>query len=516
VAHWEPGWPDVHRGRVSVNMSTVDVRSAEGLFDTRYLQKAGSPQGGVLVPICARGDAYTSGPSNGTIVTGLMTLKYTPEISGQGLYMDFWNFGSSGSSALGWGESIATLSTMTLQCGAFASTTFVRATVNGMQQATMDPGGKLLFYIPGFDVRAGTVINVQYGWSVPTSGVFPRWNARLYSSAIDSIDNTKGPSNVGTATATGGSGTTYGPSAVLTVPTAKSYCVGIFGDSIGAGLHDDATTFNQIGYSGPGHLARGLTAAGIPQRQISLPSESMTYQVFPGLCKRMECLTGVTHVILQLGTNDFGLTLTVAQVQALAIAEATRLTNLGIRVGWATLTPRADQSASPTAWAQTNAQVAGNQVVSTYAGLISTYNAWLRTIPAPGTFLVDAQVLLQESAASPNTWGNGGQVLSGTVTSGSTTTAVSTSLTGTSGAYEDMTIQWTLLHGAAPITADGWRYITGHSGGSGTATFAATSVAAQVGDTFNLWKGWTVDGLHPNTWGSIQAQTAISAGLFTS
>lgn len=505
----------------------------QAVADSRYPHRVGGPQ--TYVPICAgKSTANESGASTG-ITEGCMTVTYTPTINGQGLCCEFWNWGAIGSTPqAGWGEGISAYGTISaLQCGVWVGGNFYAMQALGAQSVALAPGGMVQFVIPDFNVVAGTAIKIQWGWNM-ASGNFPRWNTNYYNTAIDSITNASGASNVGNSQAPGGSGSAFGPVMVGTIPdNTPQIAVLEWGDSIGYGLNDDPSTFNVSGYNYQGWMSRGLQAIGLPSRRVCLSSEQSAFQLFPDSIRRRQALNGLTHAIFALNTNDIGAGTAIATIQANTIQLATELVNRGIKVGIATLFPRADGALSTTFWGQTNAQAAANQTVHTSSANWDTYNAWALSMPAPFSFVVDPHSQVAE-AGSSQTWGNGGRLVQGCIalTGGTTTSVAGTGLAAAyplSGNFQKMTINWTKLNGIAPITADDWRQVynggVSYSGGSGTLHWGTTnptgatnngalSVAPVAGDTFDIWESWTYDGIHPNTWGYIQAANAIQLGMF--
>lgn len=253
-------------------------------------------------------------------------------------------------------------------------------------------------------------------------------NLGLYSSADNYTTGTGADLTLaGSGSVTGGSGSyLYGPMLLLGAPqgTPSKPIAGVWSDSIFDGYSDDFHS----SFFGP--VARAALTLGYPLVKLSRGGEAASQvYVAAGRKYRATFLEGITHLIVQIGTNDGLLTngAGVTNLQTRITALGTYLTGLGIRCYLATVPPR---TTSTDSWATTGNQtpVAGSQIAQ-----IAAFNQWVRAVPSPYLGVVDLAGLVS-SAQDSGLWAasatGDGVHPSDTLSRGSITTAVQTLMSG--------------------------------------------------------------------------------------
>lgn len=244
-----------------------------------------------------------------------------------------------------------------------------------------------------------------YGLTAYTAGTNPDWIAVTAAAAGGGrpTDNTTTPPTANTgATAAG-----YGPICILMRPaqqvgTRPLICG--FGDSIFNGASDGLLFINEPG----GYFSRAINDATgplYPHVRVNKSGDALKYWVTPSGTSRYgrsisrAHLSGVTHCICEMGTNDIGsTTLAVMQTEMLAVWNALRLR--GILAWQTTITPQTDSTDS---WA-----TVANQTARTNFGATSVWsqlNGWI-TAGAP----------LDSSSLQPVAVGTAGAIAAGAAT----------------------------------------------------------------------------------------------------
>lgn len=278
--------------------------------------------------------------------------------------------------------------------------TLMPLTFNGQLSAQISPGGTVYSDPLGITIPDLTFFYTRTCVSVSTSG--HKWPVGMQTIPANNEGNNRPSANFATSPdATQNTATTfsvqqasYGPCAILGI--AKSYLpnVAYLGDSIANGSGDIVDTGfivrainNSLGYIG---MARG--GERLQHLQPGQPSSGRGRSRRFSQLRRM----GITNVIVQNGRNDLvisGNTLTVLQTNARTIWN--HLSNLSIKVYGVTIPPT---TTSTDVWATTTNQAADPTYDTN--NIRTTYNDWLRGVPAPLSAVFDIADLLETSRNS--------------------------------------------------------------------------------------------------------------------
>jgi lysophospholipase L1-like esterase len=272
----------------------------------------------------------------------------------------------------------------------FAVANVIAAQFSGKTTPTLDVGGTFISDPIGVYIPAGTAIGVRssmatatdvnwFGGLTTVSGLTERTEYGTVASPVTDKSLSGSIAN--------GLGASFTPTLILGVPVnplARS--VAIIGDSIPTGTGDtaDAST-GAIGY-----IERGLTMA-VPASKFTRGSDRLSYWAVRRYCRMSLITKYFTDVIIELGVNDYQLTLsTASQMQTNFMALRDELLSAGIRVWACTVTP-------------VTTGTAGAQTPSTYVAVQQAYNTWLRAGVAGVSGLIDA-ALIAEGGLNTGVW----------------------------------------------------------------------------------------------------------------
>jgi hypothetical protein len=196
----------------------------------------------------------------------------------------------------------------------------------------------------------------------------------------------------------------YGPIAIIGTPaTSKTGGAVVFfsadsyhntGDNSPLLLTDYASWMTRLLTDAPASPTKFLYPFVMSGKGGSLAE----YDQGPGFTERLSIAAGCTHYVDQKITNDVNAQLTLAQIQANAIARWNSLQNIGLKVIVSNCPPR---TTSTDSWATANNQTPmtgfGNSSVQ------SQYNAWLLTFPHPAiTAVIDVASVVTVTNGSGN------------------------------------------------------------------------------------------------------------------
>jgi lysophospholipase L1-like esterase len=189
-------------------------------------------------------------------------------------------------------------------------------------------GGNLVGTVPG----NGLLISDEMAM-VLTSGLFYSRSSLTVAAPTDSIPRasqawtagsgdftSSNPEAAGQVTGTGamtnpGTGiiTRRGlkPYMILGVPDTPMPAVAIFGDSIADGFGDSTLSATGDG----GYVARGLGAAGVPYVNLAVGSNRLQHDTAVTGSANRQVLPYVTHVVIELGTNDISAGTSLSTIQ---------------------------------------------------------------------------------------------------------------------------------------------------------------------------------------------------------
>jgi hypothetical protein len=302
----------------------------------------------------------------------------------------------------------------------------------------------------------------------------------------------------------------------------RNVVLGVIGDSIPSGLSDATDSVNASWARAISRAMRGTIPVFNNTIGGYLQAEFLTRPA--GQLSAMRDF--VTHVIVELGTNDLSAAASLATLQAQFQAIAEPWILRGNKVfGW----PITPHTTSSNHWLDT-----ASQAVLGFEAIRQGYNAWLRANwPALGLAgLIDAAAALETSGGLWNVdvgaalWTAGSGVGLYAVMSGQSVGSIinggSLSNGTTVGAGYPNNTAGTWF--AYPYPGDNGSGANGTltSNGSGQILAASTAVTSGGAGYFvppliNVASALTVDGLHPNSrgWNEIIYRTQLSPALFT-
>lgn len=357
---WIPSGP-----RPGTTSSRADIR-----YEKRYLCKTGAA---AVSSIQALHPAFSLGVTGEQVCGNISYFEAAIEITSPATYQSFYskNFGT------------------------------IIPVTDGMPYIASDA-------LIGFTLPAAGTFYIRYAEStefasqsvmVGTCGQ-ATGDASIYSpSAVSQIAGTGA-----LTTPTGGTSANYNTACFVGIPAAPMAAVGIIGDSIPSGTGDTSNlTTGALGF-----VERGLDSVNgntVPSLNMSEGSWKYQYATIDTSPRIRAFWPFVTHLLIELGTNDVaaGTSLSTVQTYLTNMVTAARATmspyGKPLKIAVSTLMPR---TTSTDSWATAANQtpVAG----FTIGGVRDQYNAWLVT--QVGT-LIDAVVdvnIYIEDQANPSKW----------------------------------------------------------------------------------------------------------------
>lgn len=422
--------------------------------------------------------------------------------------------------------------------------TIYRLTFGGQITGTMQGGGSITCDPLAVDIAAGTQVYVR------TFVNATNWygNHRAFYAGAGGFTTTTdltAPGSTTIADQTTGQ-RLLGPVSANGHPVVSTPSVLIAGDSIASGQSDGGLTFALTGKNtafaalgGGGFIARALTAAGIGSVNAALPSD--TIQNFVGISghfRRLTLAATCTSAICEYGRNDLTGGRTLAQVQADLITAWGMFVNRGLRTFQTTITPL---STSTDNFITVVNQTVGNAGAETSR---VAFNTWLRDgAPMIGT-APQAVGATGSTVARCNVYGTTGALV--TAASGAAhmlygifDVADAAESSRNSGLWKASLLNRTVVDAVTTLngfncTAADWGAVGSNDngrtiiiGGAGTsgATFAATVAGVNSGTsiglatstptavnpaTASLYDAYTLDGTHPQPYGSVAVAGAIN------
>jgi hypothetical protein len=307
--------------------------------------------------------------------------------------------------------------------------------------------------------------------------------------------------------------------------------LGIIGNSIPHGAGDagwaQPTTGVNIAQSGlgsGGYLSRACRAAGIPVINAATAGDNLANFVqLPFSIPRRRFLSDATTVWGHDARNDITASTALATHQANFIAEWFRHSRKGQRVLIATVTPRTTSTdlfaSNQTASGNEATRVAWNAWIRDGAPMVNSVAVAVGTNPAvrigtsghPVTAYFDVADVM-EPTRDAGVWK--APANSRTITDAAITSATNT-LTSATAAFTTADIGravWINGAGAAGVVLA--VTIMKLNGGTSVTVNAAASTTVS-GGTATIADAYTMDGLHPHTYGSVQGATVINTALIT-
>ncbi|CAO3459749.1 hypothetical protein [Azospirillum argentinense] len=269
----------------------------------------------------------------------------------------------------------------------------VPVTFNGARAVTVAPGQvvvsdplPLRLAPPGYYVR--TRVAVASGQRWPVYSVNLRGELNEGKGSADVVDQAPKPSTL-TAGVLG-----FGPNAVIGVPEAVTPCVAILGSSSAYGQGDTAEAAGGYQF---GYLARALARDGLPFLRGGLQGDTVANFVANWTTRRRVMLeSGVTHAVLQAGSNDVAGGADLATMRARMTAAFDQVAGLGLKIVPVTITPLTD---SANGWA-----TAAGQTPRAGEAVRLAVNDWLRARPHGAIVDVWDTAAALQAPSNPSLW----------------------------------------------------------------------------------------------------------------
>jgi hypothetical protein len=307
--------------------------------------------------------------------------------------------------------------------------------------------------------------------------------------------------------------------------------LGIIGNSISQGAGDGGfgqpttgVNITQPGLGSNGYLSRACRAAGIPVINAATSGDNLANFVqLPFSAPRRRFLSDATTIWGHDARNDISSSTVLATHQANFITEWFRHYRKGQRVLIATVTPRTTSTdlflSNQTASGNEATRVAWNAWLRDGAPMVNNVAAAVGTNPAvrigtsghPVTACFDVADV-SEPTRDAGVWK--APANSRTITDAAITSASNT-LTSVTAAFTTADIGRAVwITGAGAAAAVLAVTIMKLNGGTSVTVNAAAGTTVS-GGTATIADAYTMDGLHPHTYGSVQAATVINTALIT-
>lgn len=211
--------------------------------------------------------------------------------------------------------------------GAFEEVTWPNNIVSGSSNfTTVGNNSTLVLSNPAnvTPIAAGSSCWLRQGVFVPSSTYFLPENGSISittgdAGVVSPSSQSQIPTSGALSTPSGGQGSFPPGVLVLGVPSAPHPSVMYFGDSIAYGAND-TTAPDSLGSSG--YIQRGLEAVGpnsypLPNFKYAFPGQELLQYSLASIPRGMNLVQYMTHIIMQLGTNDIAVAgQTAAQLEA--------------------------------------------------------------------------------------------------------------------------------------------------------------------------------------------------------
>lgn len=355
-------------------------------------------QTGYKVPVGIRSHVAYDNSISGTNIT--ITYRFFVPLVDSTVTTVLPVFGNQFVGTAGGAPDVQASNDITIAAAVENGATIVPFTFNGGATTAVVAAAGTAVVIPDAPKSFGSQVttNDKYGVPIARSGFWMRTYVSITGTGIiplnlgplanaDALTTTSGANltTAGSGTVSGGSGSfMYGPTMVLGPSSSATKIVGVASDSIFDGYSDDFHS----SYWGP--VARAALDQGFPFVKLSRGGE--TASAFANASTRFlrhPYTAGVTHWIVEYGTNDQALSSTAGVTQVKdrlsSIAYYLQSQTPGAKVYVATVPPR---TSSTDAWATTANQtpLSGSQV--TY---LAALNQWIRSAPTPFAGVIDLE-----------------------------------------------------------------------------------------------------------------------------
>lgn len=411
----------------------------------------------------------------------------------------------------------------------------VAATFRGLKHGEMAPGA-ILFSDPiPFDVIAGTQFFVRTNFQTQGSNLGSPGGYNMQGgTGPGGLNNGDGSQSYAAIEAgsigTSGIGaqTVPGPVAILGYVNAHTPTAAILGDSINAGTGDAGFGRNDGGY-----LVRALTGQTAPKyvfpttplvpfvrcarpgetlnqflNQASSLTSSPTFSAV-----RSQIADLASTVLFAYGTNDLGGSLSTIQSQYVQAANS--FLRRGKTFVACTLLPK---TTSTDSWTTT-----ANQTVGANEANRTAFNTWLRSGSFANATINPSACSVFDAAAAVEVNSTGASTLNGgfwkpAPNSGATSDTGTLTASSTTSTLNDTTKAW---------TQDQWRgyvlrFTSGANAGALQTILSNTATAINVGafgstpatgDAYQILQTYTVDGVHPTSYGHAAIASTFNKGL---
>lgn len=329
----------------------------------------------------------------------------------------------------------------------------------------------------------------------------------------------------------------FGPTIHGTPLDGYDGLVGVSGDSIASGTGWGSASAGFGAFSG---ITWALHQAGIGYVNLARGGELLGgYNNYVNSAKRMLRLGNCTLGVSNYGTNDIGTAVTLAAMKALYLTFWAEAKRRGVTMYQATIYPR---QASTDGWVTAGGQSLFGSAAS--ETLRQQINQWLRAPVSAGagnSALIDAAGNLAgifDMAAQAEVNANGTPVTINPATgaisngvggcwitqatiydTGTATTTTTTKITDSSKAWavrawNDYTVVIT-ADATTPASVGQARVISVNSNGTDLSINTAWTTLPSVGATFKIIRTYTIDGVHPTSWGHRLGSAAVDTTKLT-
>jgi hypothetical protein len=485
-----------------------------------YSARAAPPIAGVPAVV----GCYTNSVSTARTTTGTSRIPYIVGVTGTNIRLVFDNWLVDASVFF----DVDNAAAITIKASVEIGATIIPVTFGGKLSATIDGGGFAVTDPVAAEVTAGQTLYVRV-FIQPTSNWYHNRFAYL-SSGMGGWTVTTDLTPAGSAAiADSGNVPLFGPGLITVEPTTSlRAAVQVFGDSIGHGVNDGAGSQ----WQGPNVATSRLGIGGFVARacsgvagliQSAIPGDNAAgFRTAVGHMRRAVFTTASPVMICQYGRNDITGGATLATLQGNLLWLWQFGAGRGQRVWQTTITPKSSSTngyldlvnqtviagvgesvrVAFNAWLRAGAPIVSGAAVA--VGTSGAITAGQQGHPLVGYLEIADQVEsardsgLWKAAVNQRTVSNGVTTANGSIVTSATAAFTSADLgraivipgAGTSGGLYQGII--TVINSGTSVS------VTGQ-----TATAIASGATVTIADTF------TRDGLHPDSWGYIQAATAI-------
>jgi len=366
-------------------------RRSTQIASTEFVQRSvGQP-----LQFVSRTELHNESSSNGTDTNANVRCEHkaSPDFSTGDVQLVYGNWKSDGTAT-----SPSDTGTITLRASLeYPAGTFYPVFFNGSRDAVMQPGAQMVSDTVGIVIPAGATFWTRAYIQVASGQKWPQGfitaNNDLGVSSSGSFDKgTTKTDQTTSGTIPGGFTYAFSPIAVIgkAMSSVKQVAVGLVGDSLVQAPNPNSAALGNYHRSAYTEALYGQ----VPFIQTAKAGNTIsTISSNPYLLSA----TGkyCTHVICNIGVNDFRVGTSLASMQSQLQALWNYFAVRGIKVYQSTITPN---TTSTDGWVTT-----ANQTKSAYDSNRTALNDWIRTIPSPLSGYIEIADL-SETARNSGIW----------------------------------------------------------------------------------------------------------------